>query len=238
MNGRTSRVNVVHQALRRLVVASFVGLASIAGAAAQDDPTIYLVSYVEAVPASQRQVATMLSELAAASRGEGAVRFEVVQRTTHPNEFLILEMWKDQQALDRHVSAPHFTKFRDAVAPLLTAPIDERLCVATVVGSSREDRNAVYAVTHVDVPGNVRPDAMRIMTTHTEQSRKEPGNVRFDIVHQKNRTNHFSVIEVWADQRSENQHHLTAQTKEYRKQINPLLGALYDRRVYKAIAAP
>ena len=223
---------------KTLGVLALVVLATMATANAQDDPTLYIVSYLEAVPASERQVASNLKELAAASRKEGALRFEVGQRIGQPNQFVILETWKDQQARDRHASAAHTVKFRDGAAPLLMAPIDERLCVATGVAPSREDRNAIYAVTHVDVPGNVRPEAIGFLMPLAQQGRKDPGNLRFDVVHQKNRTNHFSVIEAWTDQKSVDQHELAAPTREYRKQITPLLGALYDRRWYKGISAP
>ena len=111
---------------------------------AQDDSTLYVVSYVEAVPASQGQAATMLKQLADASRKEGAVRFEVLQRITEPNQFLILEIWKDQRALDTHGAASHTRQFREQIAPMLLAPIDDRFCVAAAVAPMRDGRGTVY----------------------------------------------------------------------------------------------
>lgn len=203
---------------------------------AQGDSTLYVVSYVEAAPASQGQVATLLKQLADATRREGAVRFDVLQRATDPNQFMILETWKDQQALDAHAGAPHARQFREQVAPLLLAPIDDRLCVATTVAPLREGRGGLYVVTHVDVAGAGARDATVVfLQALAEQSRKEPGNVRFDVVHQKGRTNHFTVIEAWADQRSNDGHQRAAHTKTYRTQLGPFLGALYDQRWYKPL---
>jgi len=221
--------------LRTSIAAALVALATLAIADAQDDHALYVVSYVDAVPASQRQVAAMLRTLAAASRREGAMRFEVLEQTTEANQFLILEAWSDQQALDRHAAAAPSRTFREAVAPLLVAPIDERLCVATVVAMPREDRAAVYVVTHVDVPNTNLGQTIPFLRTLAERSRQEAGDVRFDVVHQKARINHFTVIAAWTDQRSADDHQLAAHTREFRREVTPLLGALYDQRWYKPL---
>ena len=202
---------------------------------AQDDSTLYVVSYVEAVPASQGQVATLLKQLADASRKEGAVRFEVLQGITQSNQFLILEIWKDQRALETHAAAPHTRQFRGQVDPLLLAPVDERLCVATTVAPLRDGRGTAYVVTHVDVPPGSRDATVASIRALAERSRSDPGNVRFDAVHQKDRTNHFTVIDVWSDQKSGDNHQVAPHTRAFRTQLAPMLGALYDQRWYKPL---
>lgn len=224
----------------RLFSCLVIGVVLIAGSfmpklSAQVDPTIYIVTYIDAAPSSQQQVAAALKRLADASRADGPIRFEAAQRATEPNQFLLLEVWKDQQALDAHRTAAHTTQFREQLRPLLMAPPDERLCVPTMVAPASPGRAAVYVVTHVDVPGNSRENAISLLKTLTERTRAEAGNVRFDVVHQRDRTNHFSVIAVWSDQKSDDAHQLAAHTKEFRSQITPLLGALYDQRVYKPL---
>ena len=202
---------------------------------AQGDSTLYVVSYIEAAAASQGRVAMMLRQLADASRKEGPMRYEALQRATDSNQFLLLEIWKDQRALDAHAGAAHTRQFREQVAPLLLAPIDERLCVATMVVPLREGRGTVYVVTHIDVPGTSRDAAMRLMQPFIDQSRNDPGNMRVDVVHQKDRTNHFTAIEAWADQKSGDDHQLAPHTRTFRREITPLLGALYDQRWYRPL---
>ena len=220
--------------LLRLVMLALIACAS-TGANAQDDSTLYVVSYIEVVPASQGQVATMLKQLAEASRKESPVRFEILQRNTDPNQFVVLEIWKDQRALDAHTAAAHTRQFRDQVAPMLLAPIDDRLCVAATVAPLRDARGSVYVVTHVDVPPTGRDATVVSLQALAERSRKDPGNVRFDAVYQKNRTNHFTVIDVWSDQKSGDNHQVAAHTQAFRTQLAPLLGALYDQRWYKPL---
>lgn len=204
---------------------------------AQADSTLYVVSYLEATAASQGQVARMLQELAVASRKEGAVRYEALRRTPESNQFLLLEIWKDQRALDAHAGATHTKRFREQVAPLLIAPIDERLCAPTMVAPLRASRGTVYVVTHIDVPGTSRDAALRLMGPFIDQTRSEGGNVRFDLTHQKDRTNHFTAIEAWADQKSADAHQTAQHTRTFRREITPLLGALYDQRWYRSIEA-
>jgi len=202
---------------------------------AQGDPTQYVVSYLEAAPASQGQVAMMLKDVAAASRKEGPLRYEVLERVPESNQFLILEIWKDQRALDAHNGAAHTKSFREKVSPLLIAPIDDRFCVPTMVAPLRDGRTAVYAVTHIDVPGTSRDAALGLMKTFIDQTRRERGNLRFDLVHQANRTNHFTAIETWADRQSADAHELAQHTRTFRREITPLLGALYDQRWYRPL---
>ena len=224
--------------MRRLLrVVAFMSAAAIWSLAlgAQDASTVYVVSYIEAAPAKHDQVAMLLKQLADASRKDDALRSEALERTTEPNQFLLLEIWNNQQAFDTHAAAAQTRRLAEQLAPLLLAPIDERRCVATMVAPLHEGRGTVYVVTHIDVPGTSRDAALRLMQPFIGESRKESGNLRFDIVHQKDRTNHFTAIEVWANQKSVDDHQQTSQTRTFRTGMTPLLGALYDRRLYKPL---
>jgi quinol monooxygenase YgiN len=202
---------------------------------AQGDATLYLVRYIEARPASQMQVGALLKQLADASRADGPVRFEALQSASQPNQFLTLEIWKDQQALDAHAAAAHTKQFRERVAPLLLAPVDDRLCIATFVAPPRGGRGASYVVTHVDVPGTNRDATLVALQALAQRTRNEPGNIRFDVVHQKDRTNHFSVIGVWSNPQSDLSHQGAPHTLSFRTTVTPMLGALYDQRWYRPL---
>ena len=59
--------------------------------------------------------------------------------------------------------------------------------------------------------------------------------MRFDVVQQKARTNHFKMLEVWKDQAADDAHEIAPHTKAFRDSLLPLTGALYDQRWYKAL---
>ena len=222
------------------VLAVTLVLASAPPARAQDagDPTVYMVSYIDMAPAAKEQAAALLRPLAEASRkDDGSLRFQILQRTVPSHQFVILAIWKDRQALDAHAAAAHSKEFRDRLGALLIAPVDDRLCIATYIGTlpPYAATGSVHVVTHVDVPGMHRDKVLPALGALAERSRKEPGNLRFDVVHQKARTNHFTVMEVWKDQQSNDAHELAAHTREFRNVLTPITGALYDRRWYTAM---
>jgi quinol monooxygenase YgiN len=66
-------------------------------------------------------------------------------------------------------------------------------------------------------------------------SRKEAGAGRFEIFQQGNRPNHFSVVEIWKNQRAYDAHITAAHTKKFRDQLTPMSGALYDERLYRVL---
>jgi quinol monooxygenase YgiN len=205
-------------------------------AAEEADRTAYMVTYLEVTPASKGQAATLLKQLAAASRQDaGLVRFEALQRTAPSNQFVILEAWKDQAALDAHAATAHAKQLRDKVTPLLIAPIDDRLSIAISTVPPQNARAALYVVTHVDVGPQNRDKIAVALNALADPTRKDAGNVRFDVLQQKARTNHFTVTEAWKDQRSNDAHEIAAHTREFRAALGPLTGALYDQRWYKPL---
>ena len=206
-----------------------------------NDPTVYMISYIEVTPAATKQTADLLKQLLAASTKEAnVVRFEVLQRTTPSSQFGIIEVWKDQAALDAHTAAAHAKQFRGTLQPLLIAPVDERLCNAISVSAMPASGGAetVYAMNHVDIvgPNPANRDAfIPVLKAFSEVSRKAAGNLRYDVVQQKSRTNHFQVVEVWQDGKSNDAHEVSASNMDFRAKLAPVGGALYDQRWYKAL---
>jgi quinol monooxygenase YgiN len=204
-----------------------------ARAQAAADPAIYVVRYIEVMPAAQEKGAGLLKQLADASRKEaGVVRFEVLQRTAPAGHFATFEVWKDQPSLDAHTAAAH-KQFVDAVQPLLIAPVDDRPCIGFDLAPAQAAGSAIYAITHVDVAPPSREAGIALIKTVAGPNRKENGNLAFYALQQTARTNHFEVVEIWKDQQAEDAHEIDPATKDYRAKVQPLLGAHYDRRWYK-----
>ena len=61
------------------------------------------------------------------------------------------------------------------------------------------------------------------------------GNLRFEVVQQVNRPNHFTVVEIWKDAKAVETHSMAAPTREFRDKLATMTGALYDERMYRAI---
>jgi quinol monooxygenase YgiN len=210
-------------------------------AAAQDagDPTVYVVTYIDVAPASRDADAGLLRQLVADSRKDpGVIRYEAFQRSTPSNQFAIVEVWKDQQSYDAHAASAHVKAFRQQIEPHLVAPIDERPHVGLAAGPKDNPAipsGALVAVSHVDVIPPKKDDGIAALKTLADPTRKDGGNLRFDVYQQKSRPNHFTVVEVWRDQKDIDAHEIAAHTKQFRQVLGTATGALYDQRWYRAL---
>jgi quinol monooxygenase YgiN len=225
-------------ALSLLLAVLLMPVVSMQTAYAQDS-AVYVVSYVDVAPAARGMARSLLQELANASRkDEGNMRFDVLQRTAPSNQFAIVAVWKNQKAYDGHLAAAHTKEFREKIKPHLISAIDDRVHTGTEIAGTpagKNERGAIVVVTHVDVPPPRKDDCIAALKTLVADSRKEAGSVRFEVFQQGNRPNHFSVVEIWKNQRAYDSHITAAPTKRFRDQLTPMSGALYDERLYKAI---
>jgi len=197
------------------------------------------VTYFEAGPAAANADATSLKQFAAATRKEdGNTGFVALRETGRAGRFAFVEGWRDKTAMDAHAAA---TKaLQEQVQANLAAPFDVRpssgLAVATALaGVDQAMATAVYVVTHVDVPPPAKDQCIDLLKQQTESSRKDPGVLRFDVLQQDSRPNHFTVVEAWRDRKSHDAHTMAEHTRDYRRKLTPMSGALFDERVYEAI---
>ena len=93
----------------------------------------------------------------------------------------------------------------------------------------------LFVVTHVDVPPPFKDTTVPLLQQLAEASRKDAGNLRFEVQQQGNRPNHFTVVEQWADQKTYDAHVMAAHTRQFRDKLGPMSGALYDERLYRAV---
>ena len=208
-----------------------------ASPALAQDTTFYTVTYVEVVPPSAVQTATLLKAYRDAGRkDQGAIRLDVTQRLDRPNQFTVLGVWKDQKVYDAHLETAHAKALKEKLAPMLAAPTDTRMHNALAVGDIKTARGAtVTAVTHVDVIPPQKDNGVAAVKQLSEDSRKQNGNLRFDAWQQTNRPNHFTVVETWANRAAYDAHFMHAQTKDFRTKLATMTGALYDERLYHTL---
>jgi quinol monooxygenase YgiN len=224
--------------MKVLVAAAILATVAGSGAWAQaaDNQSAYGVTYIEVTPSAEAQTAGLLRRLAAPSRKEaGNLRYDVLQHIERRNQFAILEAWSDGKAFEAHGGGAALKQFRGELDPLRIGFYDERLDTGIDVGPvpAPAAKDAIYVITHVDVTGQFKDDAIVMMKKLAADSRKEPGAGRFDLWQQSNRLNHFTVIEIWKDQPALDAHNLAAGTREFREKVGRMMGALYDDRRYR-----
>src|SRR5262245_27700741 len=221
---------------------SFAAMNSSAQAPATPPPAVpadvsplYVVTYVESRPAARDETAGLLKSYRDASRSaQGNLRSVVVQRPRRPGQFVVVAAWKDKAAWDAHMAAAATKDFRDKLNALRNAPADDRFHNGLSVGPMDMPAagGAVYGVTHVDVIPPQRENAVVALKILGDANRAANGSVRYEIVQQTNRPNHFTVFEVWRSREAYDANTTSAHQREFRDKLGQMTGALYDERLY------
>jgi quinol monooxygenase YgiN len=95
-------------------------------------------------------------------------------------------------------------------------------------------KERIYVVTHVDtLPGS--GPAAKLLQQYVTDSRKDKGAVRMELYVQISRANHFSLVEVWENQQAYDAHLAAAHTRQFREQIQPMLGSPFDERLHQIV---
>jgi quinol monooxygenase YgiN len=66
--------------------------------------------------------AATLANAQASVKESGIARFDVVQQADDPTRFVLVEVYRDEQAPAKHKETAHYAAWRDAVAPMMAQP--------------------------------------------------------------------------------------------------------------------
>jgi quinol monooxygenase YgiN len=220
-----------------LLAASATTVAAQTPAPPQPPAATDRVIYFEVAPSEINRTATVLKTYRqAAQKAAGVIRVQVLQQIGRPNFFAVAEKWSDGAALQAQLASADNKKLRDELQTSLISPFDERLLAA--VTAQRANRaasdQAIYVLTHADAAAR-REEIPGMLQELATAARQENGNVLLDATVQPNRTNHFTLIEVWSDQKAYEAHEIAASTKKFRSAFGAVSGALYDERIYKSV---
>jgi quinol monooxygenase YgiN len=226
-----------HRAFVVLLTASLLSVARPALAQTTDNAR-YATAYVEVTPSGVAQATKGFEAYRRAAAGEtGFVSFDLFEQLGRPGHFVLVETWRDQASFDAHQTAASLTTLKDALQSIRVSGYDQRPYKTLTVAPARgkEGRSAVVVVSHVDIGGGGQVDVPAMLRKLAEASRAEPGNLRFDVTQHTARANHFTVVEVWADQQALDRHAAAAHTKQYRDDVQPVAGSPLDERAYRRI---
>ena len=192
------------------------------------------VAYVEVKAASAAAGRSALQQYRdALGKPPSSARVEIFEQAGRPGHFAIVETWRDQAAFDKRDAGAR-GRLNDALATIRVGGYDERTYkTLTTAPAAAPSRGTLYVITHVDVvPSPQAPDILRRLA---DASRKDGGNLRFDVVQYTVRPNHFTVVEQWRDQQALDAHVAAAHTLQYRDELQPLTGSPLDERIYTAV---
>jgi quinol monooxygenase YgiN len=94
-----------------------------------------------------------------------------------------------------------------------------------------------YIVTYVEVDPSAAAKAEKLIGKHGADSRKDAGNLRFEVLQRTGRRNHFIILEAWSDQAARDSHAKAVHTLAFRKALQPLLYSPFDERAHVGLIA-
>jgi quinol monooxygenase YgiN len=201
------------------------------------ETSFYAVAYVEITPSAKPMVVAAFKQYRDASRkDEGFGRFELFEQVGRPGHLAIIETFSNQKAFDAHQAAAQTKEWRSKMDAIRLSDYDQRPYKALNIGSGSVPGNdrLIYVVSHVDIGGQ-GTNAADLLRRLAETSRKDEGNLRFDVLQHAMRANHFTVIETWQSQKALDAHAAASHTRQYRDGLAPISGSPLDERLYKAV---
>ncbi len=81
---------------------------------------------------------------------------------------------------------------------------------------------AEYAVTYLEVAPASEGEAVNLIKQAAAASRKEAGNVRFDVLQRLDRKSHFAILEAWSDPKAREAHDSGPAMTEFRNKLKSL----------------
>jgi quinol monooxygenase YgiN len=185
--------------------------------------TTTVVTYIEVQPGRTSEAIKLLNDYCGSSPS-GILALQEIHRK---NRFVVIESWEDDAAFQAR-KGPDLREIH-------TCPNDQRVHTSFAVGAPQPPSpTALYLVTHVDVPPPRKDETEILLKRIAEQSPTHQGNLRYDVFQQHApRTNHFTVVECWADENAFAAHETQTHTLQYREALGPMLGAPYDDRWYR-----
>ena len=224
-----------HSYLFPVVAALLLGAAQPAASQDAANGPVYVVTYFDVAPnATTQSVALARGYAEAARKQEGNTEFDVFAEIGRPR-FATLAAWHNKKAGD--ADSQGAAAFRDKLQPLTVGGFGVRSHggVSVTAANSRIPADAFCVLTHVDVFPTFKDQALELVRMQAEAARKDPGNMRYDVLQWDGHPNHFTLVEVWRDRKAFDASVVTPHNKEFRQKMTPLEGALYDERLYHAV---
>ena len=206
-------------------------------AQAPPDATAYSVAYVDISLTSKTAAINAIKQYREASRkDDGFQRIEFFEQAGRAGHFCIIETWADSKDLSAHAASANAKDFRGKIDAMRLSDYDERPYKTLSLGAAQGGGNggSTFVITHVDIGGQ-GTNAADLLRKLAEASRKEEGNLRFDVLQHAMRANHFTVIEQWQTTKALEKHAAANHTKEYRNSLAPIAGSPLDERLYKLV---
>jgi quinol monooxygenase YgiN len=218
------------------VVAALAGMPAFAQSPSEP---VYAITYLGISTDWTLQGSGLLKQYRDQSLKEpGVLEFAVMQEANRPDQFMIVEGWKDEAAFKAHAKGANASLFNFTLEAIRTYPPNQFVVHPFATAAAKPaPAGAVHMIEHVDIIPPRLAEVQPALKALAEASQKEPHALRFDIYQvSAPRTNHFAIIGAWTDAMAYDAHEVSPQEKAFRAAtVAPVRGNLYDQRLYKDV---
>ena len=110
------------------------------------------------------------------------------------------------------------------------------LPLATINIAQAQD-GAVYAVSYIDAAPASRAAVASALKQEANASRKDDGNLRYEVLQRTAPSSQFVIVSSWKDQKAYDAHMAAAHTKDFREKMKPQLISVIDDRLHSGMEA-
>jgi quinol monooxygenase YgiN len=133
--------------------------------------------------------------------------------------------------MHRYHCAMHAAQREDFVRPIFRLVLGLAILAAAFGRAAHAQGGAVYLVTYVDVMPSAPDSGASVLKRYRDATRKDDGNLRFDVMQEIARPNRFAILEIWKDKAALDAHAKAAGTAQFRDKLKAIQDAPYDERV-------
>ena len=196
---------------------------------------LYTVTYFEVQPNFTTEAVRWIGKYRAhGAAAAGSVQVEALYERARSSRFVVLQTWSDESAFQAHESAEDTLQASAELKTIESAPFDQRVHhgLALTAAPKGVDAHSLLVVTHIDVPPPRKDETEILLRKISQQAVSDAGNGRYDVLQQTSRPNHFTTVAVWDREASFQTYASAPHTREFRRQLAPMMGGLYDERLY------
>lgn len=99
-----------------------------------------------------------------------------------------------------------------------------------------QNSDVAYVVSYLEAAPPATDKVLALVRELGKASRKDDGNLRFEVLQRIGQPNHFAILEAWKDKDAQAAHAAAAHTKQFREKLEPLLRSPYDERPHSALS--
>lgn len=112
------------------------------------------------------------------------------------------------------------------------------MALAIVLSSpARAETLVSYAVTYIELKSNAVPTGSQALQAYAASSRKEDGNLAFEVFQESARQNRFAILEAWNSRDALDRHYHNQDTSRLLNRLAATRSAPDDRRMYAGLYA-